>query len=208
MTKIKFCGMTRPLDIAAANEVGPDYIGFVFAEESPRFVPPEAAKSLTDGLSPDIPVFGVFRGVSFEDIVDIAKMDFIDAIQLHGDESNRFVRLLRTFTGLPIVKAFAVGPSFDREEAYASEADMILLDSGAGTGKTFDWELLKDFDREYILAGGLDPGNVGEAVARLHPAVVDTSSGIESDRRKDPEKMKQFKTAVVRADSLSNEEQR
>lgn len=110
MTKIKFCGMTRPLDIAAANEVGPDYIGFVFAEESPRFVPPEAAKSLTDGLSPDIPVFGVFRGVSFEDIVDIAKMDFIDAIQLHGDESNRFVRLLRTFTGLPIVKAFAVGP--------------------------------------------------------------------------------------------------
>lgn len=85
---------------------------------------------------------------------------------------------------------------------------MILLDSGAGTGKTFDWELLKDFDREYILAGGLDPGNVGEAVARLHPAVVDTSSGIESDRRKDPEKMKQFKTAVVRADSLSNEEQR
>ncbi len=192
----------RQEDISATNEVGPDYIGFVFAKESSRFITPDSAKALTVDLSQDIPVFGVFRGVSFEDIVDIAKMDFIDAIQLHGDESNRFIRMLRTYTGLSIVKAFTVGPEFNPEEAYASEADMILLDSGAGTGKTFDWEFLKDFDREYILAGGLDPVNIGEAIAKLHPAVVDTSSGIETDHKKDLEKMKQFKAAVAKADSL------
>lgn len=192
----------RQEDISAANEVGPDYIGFVFAKESTRFITPDSAKALTVDLSQDIPVFGVFRGVSFEDIVDITKKDFIDAIQLHGDESNRFIRMLRTYTGLTIVKAFTVGPEFNPEETYASEADMILLDSGAGTGKTFDWELLKDFDREYILAGGLDSVNIGEAIAKLHPAVVDTSSGIETDHKKDLEKMKQFKAAVAKADSL------
>ena len=201
MTQIKFCGLMSQEDIESVNEVHPDYVGFVFVKERPRYIEPEKAKSLCDGLSDEIPAFGVFLGEPFEDIVSIAKMDFLDALQLHGDQSNRFIRMLRLYSGASIVKAFTVTSKDVLEEALASDADMILLDSGAGTGKTFDWDLLDDFSREYILAGGLNPDNVSEAIQKLHPAIVDTSSGIETDHRKDRQKMIQFKQAVEKADS-------
>lgn len=208
MTRIKFCGIMSPEDIASVNDVGPDYIGFVFAEGSPRYISPDTAQSLSEGLSDSIPIFGVFHNESIENILTTAGMGFLDAIQLHGDESNRFIRMLRSVSGLTVVKAYTVDSPADLEEAYASEADMVLFDSGAGTGKTFDWSLLLDFDREYILAGGLDSENVAGAIRDLHPAVVDTSSGIETNRMKDRDKMIKFKKAVEKADSLYREELR
>lgn len=194
--------MMRREDISAANRVRPDYIGFVFAEDSRRRISSDTAYELSGELSDAIPTIGVFRDNPIENVLEISEKVMLDAVQLHGTESNRFIRMLRSYSDMTIVKAFAGITPEKLEEAYASEADMILLDSGAGTGKTFDWDLLLDFDREYILAGGLNPENVGEAIKRLHPMVVDTSSGIESDGIKDENKMIQFKKAVETADSL------
>jgi phosphoribosylanthranilate isomerase len=196
MTKIKLCGLSRPCDIEAANRVKPEYIGFVFAQKSKRYVAPEDAAALKQLLAPEIKAVGVFVDETPETIADLLNRGVIDIAQLHGHESEDDIRRLRALTDRPIIRAFRVATQQDVAAARQSTADYILLDSGAGTGKVFDWSLLQDVGRPYFLAGGLSPDNVGEAVAALHPYAADVSSGIETDGVKDETKMAAFAAAV------------
>lgn len=197
MTRIKLCGLTRPQDIDAANRLLPEYIGFVFARKSRRYVSPETAAELKRRLSPAIQAVGVFVREDPEQVAALLRSGTIDIAQLHGDEDAAYLRALRRRTDRPLLQAFRVDGPADIAAARESEADMILLDAGAGgTGTAFDWTLLRDIRRPYFLAGGLHPGNVREAVERLSPYAVDVSSGIEEDGHKDPARMAAFVEAV------------
>ena len=200
MTKIKLCGLTRLCDIETANSLKPDYIGFVFAKKSRRFVPPEQAEELKRQLSPEIRAVGVFVDEDPETVAGLLNRGIIDLAQLHGSEDEAYVKRLRSMTGRPLLQAFRIKGEEDLLRAEGSNADGILLDAGAGDGTVFDWQLLRGWKRPYFLAGGLEPGNVREAVRMLHPWGVDVSSGIETDGRKDPEKMEAFVTAVREED--------
>ncbi|MBP3210020.1 MAG: phosphoribosylanthranilate isomerase [Oscillospiraceae bacterium] len=202
MTKIKMCGLTRPCDIAAANMLKPDYIGFVFAPKSKRYLTPEKAKELKALLVPDIRVVGVFVNEEPETVAGLLEQGIIDMVQLHGVEDEKYIACLRQSTSMPIIKAFQVRTSEDVIKAEASSADEILLDSGAGTGTVFNWELIRPVMRPYFLAGGLTPDNVGEAVRQLHPYAVDVSSGIERDGYKDQGLMAAFIAAVRKEDEV------
>ena len=199
MTKIKLCGLSRPCDIETANRLLPEYIGFVFAPKSKRYVPPETAAALKGLLHPSIQAVGVFVREEPEQVARLLRDGIIDIAQLHGGEDAAYVRVLRRLTDRPILQAFRVDSAADVAAAQKSEADMILLDAGAGgTGTAFDWTLLRDIRRPYFLAGGLHPGNVREAMERLSPYAVDVSSGIETDGRKDADKMEAFMREVRR----------
>ena len=196
MTRIKLCGLSRPCDIEAANALKPDYIGFVFAPNSSRFVTPEHAARLKRMLNPSIRAVGVFVDEDPEAVARLLRDGVIDMAQLHGREDEAYIRELRRHTGRPILKAFRIRSESDLAAADRCTADGILLDSGAGSGTVFDWTLLRSVKRPYFLAGGLGPDNVEGAVERLHPYAVDVSSGIETDGGKDPEKMAAFVAAV------------
>ena len=129
-------------------------------------------------------------------IADLLNTGVIDIAQLHGSEGETEIAALRALTQKPIIQAFQVKTEEDVRTAEKSTADLILLDSGAGTGTTFDWEILHNVKRPYFLAGGLDPENVADAIKRAHPYAVDVSSGIETDGIKDKEKMAAFQRAV------------
>lgn len=196
MTVIKLCGLRRPLDIVAANGLKPDYIGFVFARKSKRYVEPEKAMELKQLLLPDIKAVGVFVNEELPVVADLLNKGVIDVAQLHGSESEEYVAELKKATGKPVIRAFKVAAAEDVESAVKSAADYILLDAGAGDGVTFDWSIVKDVKRPFFLAGGLNPGNVADAVSAVHPYAVDVSSGIETDGFKDIDKMTAFVKAV------------
>ena len=201
MTKIKFCGLTRPEDIAAANALKPEYIGFVFAPKSRRAVSREKAAELRAQLSPEIQTVGVFVNEAPETVARLLNEDLLDIAQLHGQEDAAYIARLRSLTAKPLWRAFRAETAAGLAAAARSTADMVLLDSGAGgTGTVFNWKLLQGFPRPYILAGGLDADNAADAVNRLHPDVVDVSSGIETAGRKDPAKMAAFVAAVRKQD--------
>lgn len=202
MTKIKFCGLSRACDMKAANELMPDYIGFVFVPKSKRYVSPAAAAELKGLLVPGIKAVGVFINETPEQIADLLNKGIIDMAQLHGDEDENFIRRLQELTDKPVIKAFRIVTANDIKIANQSAADYILLDSGAGTGTVFDWDLVKNIDRPYFLAGGLSPANVPRAVSRLRPYAVDVSSGIEMDGLKSKTKMAAFAAAIRKEDSL------
>lgn len=197
MTKIKLCGLKRPCDIDAANRLKPEYIGFVFLPKSKRYVDYEKARELKSLLSPEIKAMGVFVDESVQTVARLLNDGVIDIAQLHGSEDEDYIKLLRSLTDKPIIKAFRIRSGEDIERAEESSADYVLLDSGMGTGKLFDWSLIKSIKRPYFLAGGLDCDNVGEAVRTLRPYAVDVSSGIETDGLKDNEKMAAF-VAIAR----------
>ena len=196
MTKIKMCGLIRPCDITAANELKIEYIGFVFAQKSKRYVTPEKAEELKKLLFPTIRAVGVFVNERPELVADLLERGVIDIAQLHGAEDEEYLSRLRQLTSRPIIRAFQIRSREDIAEAETCSADGILLDSGAGTGTIFNWELIRAFPRPYFLAGGLSPENVGEAIRQLHPYAVDVSSGIETDGVKDQSKMAAFAAAV------------
>ena len=201
MTKIKLCGLTRPEDIAAANALKPEYIGFVFAPKSRRAVSREKAAELRAQLSPEIQTVGVFVNEAPETVARLLNEDLLDIAQLPGQEDAAYIARLRSLTSKPLWQAFRVEDAASLAAAARSTADMVLLDSGAGgTGTVFNWKLLQGFPRPYILAGGLDADNAADAVSRLHPDVVDVSSGIETAGRKDPAKMAAFVAAVRKQD--------
>ena len=203
MTKIKLCGLSRPCDIEWANALTPDYIGFVFAKKSGRYVSPETARVLHERLSPAIQAVGVFVNEAPENVGALLNAGVIDIAQLHGSEDEDYIKALRALTDRPLIQAFRIDGVHDLERADASPADHILLDHGAGgTGSAFDWTILKGFDRPYFLAGGLDPMNVAQAVKALHPYAVDVSSGVETNGVKDVLKM----TAFVNAARNANQE--
>ena len=196
MTKMKFCGLSRPCDIEAANGLRPDYIGFVFAPKSRRYITYEKAAELKSLLSPEIQAVGVFVNEHPQNVVKMLQNGIIDMAQLHGDENEDYIAYLRLFTDKPVIRAFRVETADDMKTAEQSTADYILLDSGAGTGRVFDWGLVKNIGRPYFLAGGLDARNAAEAVKALHPFAVDVSSGIETNGKKDKIKMAAFAAAV------------
>lgn len=202
MTKIKLCGLSRPCDIEAVNELKPDYIGFVFAPESRRYVTYEKAEELKRRLSPEIRAVGVFVNELPQNVARLLQNGIIDMAQLHGDEDEDYIAKLRLLTDKKIIRAFCIKTADDIKIAAQSEADYILLDSGAGTGTVFDWEYVKSIGRPYFLAGGLDAGNAAGAVRALHPFAVDVSSGIETDGVKDKIKIAAFVAAVRKEDRL------
>lgn len=191
--KIKLCGLTRPSDVETANLLHPDFVGFVFAKKSRRYVSPERVKTLKELLHPDILAVGVFVDEEPETVAVWLSSGIIDMAQLHGKEDEAYIKKLRELTDKPLIKAFSVRDGRDIETACISSADYVLLDAGeGGTGIPFDRELLAGMNRPYFLAGGLDPSTVGEAVKRWRPYAVDVSSGIETDGMKDAEKMQLF----------------
>lgn len=196
MTKIKLCGLTRSGDIEAANQLLPDYIGFVFAAKSRRAVTAETAAALKALLRPEIRAVGVFVDEQPEAVAALLNNGTIELAQLHGHEDEDYLRRLRALTDRLLIQAFRIASAADLQRAEASSADAVLLDAGAGTGTVFDWTLLRNTSREYFLAGGLNAENVGAAIRTLHPAAVDVSSGIETDGIKDPKKMAAFVKAV------------
>lgn len=196
MTKIKFCGLTRACDIEAANELRPEYVGFVFAPKSKRYVTPERAAGLKRRLAAGIKAVGVFVNDTPCHVAELLETGVIDIAQLHGSEDEEYIRHLRQLTGKPIIRAFRIKTAEDIAEAEKCTADHVLLDSGAGTGEVFDWKLIKNMKRPYFLAGGLSPDNVENAVEQLSPYAVDVSSGIETDGVKDKAKMAAFAAAV------------
>ncbi len=213
-TRIKICGMRRIEDIEAANACRPDYIGFILSPGFRRSVTPEEAEQLARRLAPGILKVGVFVNESVERVASAA--GFLDLIQLHGSEDNAYIRDLRgrLMTNdprgrmtKPVIQAFRIRCADDLKRAMESEADYLLLDNGTGTGEAFDWSLISEAEtqqsgaaaRPWILAGGLGPDNVAEAVRRFRPFAVDLSSGAETDGWKDPEKMARCVQAVREA---------
>ena len=196
MTKIKFCGLTGDCDIDAANELRPEYVGFVFAPKSKRYVTPERAAELKRWLEAGIKAVGVFVNDTPCHVAELLETGVIDIAQLHGSEDEEYIGHLRQLTGKPIIRAFRIKTAEDIAEAEKCTADHVLLDSGAGTGEVFDWKLIKNMKRPYFLAGGLSPDNVENAVEQLTPYAVDVSSGIETDGVKDKVKMAAFAAAV------------
>lgn len=196
MTKIKLCGITRSCEIEVVNELKPEYIGFVFAKKSKRFVTPELASTLKRELSDDIQTVGVFVNEPVEQVAKLLREHVIDLAQLHGSENDDYIRTLRKLTNKTIIKAFRIQQESDLAVIESCSADYVLLDSGAGSGETFEWNLIKNIQRPFFLAGGLDTSNARKAVKEIHPFAVDVSSGIETNGLKDKEKMTAFVAAV------------
>lgn len=202
MTRIKLCGLSRLCDIEAANELKPEYIGFVFAPKSKRHITSEKAEELKRLLAPEIIAVGVFVDETPNAIAELLNNGVIDMAQLHGKEGEVYLEELRALTDKPIIKAFRIETAADISDAEHSSADYILLDSGAGTGTVFDWKLIRNIKRPYFLAGGLSPDNVEKAVNMFRPYAVDVSSGIETDGLKDKTKMAAFVAAVRKEEQI------
>lgn len=194
MAKIKFCGIRRDCDVAEANRLGVDYIGFVFAPRSKRCVTVEKAKELRKQLNPDIKAVGVFVNAPLHEIRSLYEDGVIQIAQIHGTEPESYINELKKMEGLTVIDAISIKSEKDVAKANASKADFVMVDSvKAGSGKTFDWELLEGMSREYFLAGGLTIDNVGEAVEKLNPFAVDVSTGIEeAPGVKNKDKMEAF----------------
>lgn len=191
MTKVKMCGLRRSEDIMYANSILPNFIGYVFAPKSKRFITAEQAVGFTKLLDSRIIPVGVFVNEPVENVIGIFNSGAIKIAQLHGNESEDYIAKLHG-ENIPIIKAFIVKTKDDVEAAESSPADHILLDAGMGDGRQFSYELLNDIRRPYFLAGGLDTQNISAAVSMLKPYAVDVSSGIETDGFKDFNKMKKF----------------
>ena len=204
MVKIKICGMRRKEDIELANKYNPDYIGFVFAE-SPRKVSYEQAKELSSILKEDIVPVGVFVNEHMKLIVDLFKDGIIKMAQLHGDEDEDYIKNLKAKSieelgkEIPIINAIEIKDGVDYNDKLLewrdSASDYFILDSGKGSGKTFNWDLIDKssefFENSIFLAGGLNSQNLASAIEEFNPFAVDLSSSVETDGFKDEEKIKE-----------------
>ena len=206
MVKVKVCGLTRPEDMAAVNACRPDWAGFVFAP-SRRQVTREQAAALIAGLVPGVVPVGVFVDAPADEVVQTALQCRLGAVQLHGGEAGDAIAALRERLprSVAIWKAARVRGWEDIACAAALGADLLLLDAwsagaAGGTGQVFDWRLAAGLTTPFLLAGGLHPGNVAEAIATVRPHGVDVSSGVESDGQKDKDKIAAF---VQRARSVN-----
>lgn len=200
MSKIKICGLSRAVDIDMVNIFLPDYVGFVFAE-SRRKVTDSVAYELRQKLNPAILPVGVFVNEEMDRIVRLCKEKTIELIQLHGEEDEAYIKELKERVTNPIIKAVRVKNVEDIHKAAQLPTDFLLLDTyvegqQGGSGKTFEWSLIKGLDCPYFLAGGLHPKNVLAAIAEGKPYAVDVSSGVETDGFKDKDKIIEFISKV------------
>lgn len=207
-TRIKFCGMTRAQDVALACELGVDAVGLVFAERSPRRLEIPAAAALRAQAMPFVDVVALLMDSPTDFVREVIAQVRPTVLQFHGDEDDAYCAGF----GLPYLKAVAMGgdevePAGARFQRHP-HASGFLLDSHArggsgGTGRTFDWSRIPTaIDRPFLLAGGIGPDNVFDAIRAVHPWGVDVSSGIESaPGEKDAAKMRRFVENVRRADT-------
>lgn len=191
MTKLKICGLFRPCDVDYVNEAGPDWCGFIINfPKSHRNVTPEQVRALREKLDPAITPVGVFVDQPPETVAELLNDGTISAAQLHGREDEGYLAALRSLApGRSIWKAFQIRSQADLEAANVSSADLVLLDSGQGTGHTFDWSLVQGAKRPFLLAGGLTVENIPQAIQAVHPYGLDLSSGVETNRVKDRRKI-------------------
>ena len=215
--KVKMCGISKVETISAVVESKPDYMGLVFAP-SKRQVTVDQAKTLVEELhkqytkrynngteqsnNDEIKTVGVFVNETLDNLVTIAKETNLDAVQLHGDEDEAFIQSLKERTNVEVWKAVQIRSAADAEAWIDSGADMLLFDAyhkdeRGGMGEVFDWSCLDEFERPFMLAGGIDSTNVARAIRTVRPYGIDISSGIETEGVKDDEKIKAF-TNIVR----------
>lgn len=215
--KVKMCGISKVETIPAVVEAKPDYMGLVFAP-SKRQVTVDQAKTLVEELhkqytkrynngaeqsnNDEIKTVGIFVNETLENLVTIAKEINLDAVQLHGDEDEAFIQSLKERTNVEVWKAVQIRSAADAEAWIDSSADMLLFDAyhkdeRGGTGEVFDWSCLDEFERPFMLAGGIDSTNVARAIRTVRSYGIDISSGIETDGVKDNEKITAF-TKLVR----------
>lgn len=206
--KVKMCGISKVDTIPAIVDAKPDYMGLVFAP-SKRQVTVDQAKTLVDELHKhyEIKTVGVFVNETVENLLKIAEEVKLDVIQLHGDEDETFIQSLKECTNVEVWKAVQVRSAADAEKWIDSSADMLLFDAyhkeeRGGTGEVFDWSSLDEFERPFMLAGGMDSTNVARVIRTVRPYGIDISSGIETEGVKDDEKIKAF-THIVRTIALS-----
>ena len=213
--KVKMCGISNVETIPAIVDAKPYYMGLVFAP-SKRQVTVEQAKTLVEELhkqyavrynSETIKIVGVFVNETIENLLKIAEEVKLDVIQLHGDEDESFIQILKEQSNVEVWKAVQVRRAADAEKWIDSSADMLLFDAyhkdeRGGTGEVFDWSSLDEFERPFMLAGGIDSTNVARAIRTVRPYGLDISSGIETNGVKDDEKIKAF-TNIVRTVALS-----
>ena len=187
MTKVKICGLSTVEAVETAVLAGADYIGFVFAA-SKRQVSLEQAQELAKRVTGKTKIVGVFVSPSLEDLEQAISRVPLDMVQIHG----AFDEALMPMISVPVIRAFQLS---DQEAQVSSQADYLLFDAPvAGSGQTFDWGLLKDqkIQQDFFIAGGLTVDNVRQARETFQPYAVDVSSGVETDGRKDIEKIKAF----------------
>ena len=221
--KVKMCGISKVETIPAVVDAKPDYMGLVFAP-SKRQVTVDQAKTLVEELHKQyanrynrdaeqysnqtlihqefIKTVGIFVNETLDNLVTIATEVNLDAVQLHGDEDEAFIQSLKERTNVEVWKAVQIRSAADAEAWIDSSADMLLFDAyhkdeRGGTGEVFDWSCLDEFERPFMLAGGIDSTNVARAIRTVRPYGIDISSGIETDGVKDDEKIKAF-TNIVR----------
>lgn len=219
--KVKMCGISKIETIPAVIEANPDYMGLVFAP-SKRQVTVDQAKSLVkelhkqygnrysrdevqcsnDVVQEFIKTVGIFVNETLDNLVTIATEVNLDAVQLHGDEDEAFIQSLKERTNVEVWKAVQIRSATDAEAWIDSSADMLLFDAyhkdeRGGTGEVFDWSCLDEFERPFMLAGGIDGTNVARAIRTVRPYGIDISSGIETEGVKDDKKIKAF-TNIVR----------
>ena len=199
MTKIKICGLFRPCDVEYVNAARPDWCGFIINfPRSHRNLTPDQVRELRVGLSRHVKPVGVFVDRPVEEVAALLNDGTIAVAQLHGQEDDAYITRLRALAHGEIWKAFKIRSAADLEAANASAADMVLLDNGYGTGETFDWSLAGGVKRPFMLAGGLTPENIPDAIRQLHPAGLDISSGVETDKKKDFSKIQAAVAAARR----------
>lgn len=211
-TWIKFCGTTSLVDALASAEAGADALGFIFAP-SKRQIAPQLAGEIISQLPAEIERIGIFMDENLDTIRRIAEDTGLTGVQLHGGESTEFVAQLKAEPvaerRFRVIKTVIMNGDFhlqlEKFVTASPSADAILLDSGAGSGQTFEWRGVRSFltgtEMKFIVAGGLNPENVSGAMRMFHPYGVDVVSGVESlPGKKDPEKLKAFVEAVRNAE--------
>ncbi|MFD1412582.1 phosphoribosylanthranilate isomerase [Oceanobacillus jeddahense] len=198
---IKICGITSSEIAETAVQAGADFLGFVFAK-SKREISADQARKIIAALPEHVKSVGVFVNKDVQEIEKIARITGLDLIQLHGEESAETVSSLT----LPVIKSLPGTEEGIKKAAQYDAASYLLMDSPplphahGGNGISFNWSMLKDytFSNQLILAGGLTPENVAEAIQLVNPSGVDVSSGVETDGKKDPDKIKAFIQAAKR----------
>lgn len=192
-TKIKVCGLKSMEDVGIMNEFLPDYCGFIIDfPSSHRSITKQVAENLSKELNPRIKTVGVFVNSPVEDVIELLNIGVIQIAQLHGNEDEDYIHEVQAKTNKPVIKAIIVRDEFDVLRGKSSPADFILLDGGKGSGDVFDWNLIMDIKRDFFLAGGLGEDNLKKAIQTLHPYGVDLSSSLETDGKKDREKIQRI----------------
>lgn len=189
--KIKICGLKSLDDIEIINKVQTDYAGFIFAKNSKRKIDFDLAFKMKENINPKIKVVGVFQNQEIDKIIELS--DILDVIQLHGEEDNKFIKLLKENTDKKIIKAYKANDKL-KENIETSLADYILIDSNTknsfgGTGLAFDWKVIPQTNRKIFLAGGLNINNIEKAIKTINPYCLDINSGVETNNKKDEKKI-------------------